>query len=291
MVKIAYIGKHFGEEPPLIGMGGAGGAGGIFFTGCNLKCVFCQNYQISQEGMGKDYSTEELAEEMLRLQADGAANIDLVTPTIWYKQIKKAIDLARGGGADGQGVLKIPIVWNSNGYEKVEILKEMEGYVDIYLPDFKYGLAEVGLKYSGVPEYPRVAKEAIKEMLRQLGNLQVGADSVGSDADGLATRGVLVRHMVLPGHTQNSKEALRILAEIADESGVPREEFYVSLMNQYYPLHKAADFPEINRTVTAEEFDDVFDELVRLGFENGFVQDEESRTILIPDFRKEEPFG
>jgi putative pyruvate formate lyase activating enzyme len=240
MVKIAYIGKHFGEEPPLTGadgvcaraQGGAGGAGGIFFTGCNLRCVFCQNHQISQGGMGKDYSTEELAEAMLRLQDEGAVNIDLVTPTIWYKQIKKAIDLARAGGAHGAGGLKIPIVWNSNGYEKVEILREMEGCVDIYLPDFKYGLPEVGLKYSGVSEYPRVAKEAIREMLRQVGNLQVGED-------GLATRGVLVRHMVLPQpssaggvprHMENSKKALQILAELADETRISRQDFYVSLI-------------------------------------------------------------
>ncbi|MFA5792670.1 MAG: radical SAM protein [Candidatus Gracilibacteria bacterium] len=279
-VKIAYIGKHFGEEPPLVGEACAGvpagagvraGAGGIFFTGCNLRCVFCQNYQISHEGMGKDCSILELAEEMLKLQADGALNIDLVTPTIWHKQIKKAVILAR---ADG---LTIPIVWNSNGYEKVALLKEMEGIVDIYLPDFKYGIDEIGLKYSGVPGYVAVAESAIREMLRQVGNLQI-------DEDGIARRGVLVRHLVLPGQTENSKEVLRRLESIDNQ-------LFISLMNQYSPLYGARDFPEINRTVTAEEFDEVFDELSRLGFENGFVQDGESSEFLIPDFRKDEPFG
>jgi len=272
-VKIAYIGKHFGEEPPFVGEAGAGvrsGAGGIFFSGCNLRCVFCQNHQISHEGMGKEYSVLELAEAMLSLQADGALNIDLVTPTIWHKQIKEAVILARAKG------LKIPIIWNSNGYEKAPLLKEMEGIVDIYLPDFKYAIDELGLKYSGVPGYSAVAESAICEMLRQVGNLVI-------DEDGIARRGVLVRHLVLPGHSENSKEVLRRLAKIDGR-------IFVSLMNQYYTLYCACDFPEINRTVTPEKFDEAFAELSRLGFENGFVQEEGSQTVFVPDFRKKEPF-
>lgn len=268
-VKIAYIGKHFGEEPPLTGSAD-GGAGGIFFSGCNLKCVFCQNHQISQGGMGEDYSVEEFARAMLDLQNQGAVNIDLVTPTIWHKQIKSAVLMAREQG------LKIPILWNSNCYEKVSLLKEMRGIVDIYLPDFKYGDAAVGLKYSGIPGYPEIAKPALEEMLSQVGNLQIGEN-------GIATRGVLVRHLVLPGQIENSKKVLQILHEIEPN-------LYVSLMNQYFPMHNAEKFPEINRVVTTEEFENVFAELVRLGFENGWVQDEDSREVFIPDFRKKEPF-
>lgn len=268
-VKIAYIGKHFGEEPPLCGSNNQG-AGGIFFTGCNLKCVFCQNHQISHAGMGKEYSIEEFANAMINLQENGALNIDLVTPTIWYKQIKEAVLVARTMG------LKIPIVWNSNGYEDVDLLKEMDGIVDIYLPDFKYGIDAIGLKYSGIPNYVDVAKIALKEMLRQVGNLFL-------DENGVAKSGVLVRHLVLPGHFKNSKEVLRILSEIDTR-------IFISLMNQYAPLYGARDFPEINRTLNLDEFEDVFDELSRLGFENGFVQEDGSSLIFVPDFSKKEPF-
>ncbi|MFA6528347.1 MAG: radical SAM protein [Candidatus Gracilibacteria bacterium] len=291
-VKISWFGKHFGEEPPFCGSSNQG-AGGIFFTGCNLRCVFCQNYQISQggvshsrnslydgarnasrpsaeEGIGRDYSVEELAEIMIKLQKDRAVNIDLVTPTIWFKQIKEAIRIARKNG------LKIPILWNSNAYEKAEMLCEMEGLVDIYLPDFKYGIDEVGLKYSGVANYSVVAIPVIKEMIRQVGNLQI-------DLEGVARRGVVVRHLVLPGNLENSLEAIRKLAEIDME-------LHVSLMNQYFPMHKAKNFPEVNRVLTKDEFDQVFKFLLKKGFQNGWVQDEESREVLIPDFTRENPF-
>jgi len=268
-IKISWFGKHFGEEPPFCG-DGTQGAGGIFFTGCNLRCVFCQNYQISQGGIGKEYSVEELAGIMLKLQKDGAINIDLVTPTIWFKQIKEAIKIVRNSG------LEIPILWNSNAYEKVEMLKEMEGFVDIYLPDFKYGIDEIGLKYSGVANYSIVASEAIKEMIRQVGNLQV-------DSDGIARRGVSVRHLVLPGNLENSFEAISKLSKI--DTGI-----FIGLMNQYSPMHKAQDFPEVNRVLTADEFDQVFKFLLKKGFQNGWVQDEESREVLIPNFMREDPW-
>ncbi|HAU39582.1 MAG: hypothetical protein UV80_C0007G0040 [Candidatus Peregrinibacteria bacterium GW2011_GWF2_43_17] len=254
-IKIAWVGKHFGEEPPFCP------AGGIFFTGCNLRCVFCQNFQISQGGIGREYSAEELAEIMLKLQADGSANIDLVTPTIWFKQIKEAIKIARDGG------LKTPVLWNSNAYEKVEILREMEGFVDIYLPDFKYGIDAVGLKYSGARNYSGVATAAIKEMVRQVG----------------VSDRIVVRHLVLPGNLENSFEALNKLAEISTD-------LHVSLMNQYSPLHNAANFPEINRVLTEDEFDNTFKFLIKKGFKNGWAQSAESRKILIPDFAKENPW-
>jgi len=257
-VKLAWYGKHLGEEPPLVP------AGGIFFSGCNLHCVFCQNYQISQENLGKFYSVEELADIVLQLQKDSAVNIDLVTPTIWYKQIKQALIIAKSRG------LVIPIVWNSNGYEDIKILKEMEGLVDIYLPDFKYSDDDLALKYSGVKNYTEVALNAVKEMLRQVGNFK-------------NNRGVIVRHMVLPNNLANSFGVLQKLAEIDLD-------LYISLMNQYFPMHNAKDFPELTHTVSEKEFKQVYEYLQELGFHNGWVQGEKSQNNLIPDFRKVEPF-
>ncbi len=273
-IKIAWQGKHFGEEPPLIP------AGGIFFTGCNLRCVFCQNWQISQENLGKFYSIEELVEIMLELQNAGAVNIDLVTPTIWYKQIKQALINAKSRG------LTIPIVWNSNGYEKVEILKEMAGLVDIYLPDFKYSNNDLALKYSGIKNYVEVATEAIKEMLGQVVPPQRDPDSRRETLkieSGVARKGVIVRHMVLPNNLANSFGVLQKLAEIGLS-------IHVSLMNQYFPLHNAKNFSELIRVVSEEEFKQVYEYLQELGFVNGWVQGEKSQENLIPDFNKINPF-
>jgi putative pyruvate formate lyase activating enzyme len=268
-VKIAWYGKHFGEEPPLVG-GKNQGAGGIFFSGCNLRCVFCQNWQISQAGLGKNYSVGELAEIMLKLENDGAVNIDLVTPTIWWKQIVKALKIAKSQG------LKIPIVWNSNAYEKVGVIKELDGLVDIYLPDFKYGDDVVGKKYSGIDNYSGVAGLSIKEMHRQLGNMKISED-------GLARRGVLVRHLVLPNNLENSFKALMTISEID-------KNLSVSLMRQYYPIHKAKQYPEINRPVKDKEFDKVFEYMIKLGLENGWVQEKNCEKVLIPNFTKIKPF-
>ena len=212
-VKISWFGKHFGEEPPLvypernrrgnerslprarreIGVypEPRRGAGTIFFTGCNLRCVYCQNYQISQGNIGKNYTIAELVKIMLDLQTQGALNIDLVTPTIWFRQLKQTITEAKKQG------LKIPIVWNTNAYDGAKIIKEMEGLVDIYLPDFKYGDDDLAFKYSGVKNYVKVAKESIKEMFRQVGNLELSED-------GVAKKGVIVRHLVLPDNLENS---------------------------------------------------------------------------------------
>ncbi|MFZ2189236.1 MAG: radical SAM protein [Candidatus Magasanikiibacteriota bacterium] len=289
MVKVAWFGIHTGEEPPLIP------AGGIFFTGCNLRCVFCQNYQISQENLGKFYSIEELANIMLDLQTQGAVNIDLVTPTIWWKQIKPAIILARERG------LTLSIVWNSNGFDSLEILQEMKGLVDIYLPDFKYSDDEIAFKYSGIKNYVETTKLAIKEMLDQVNYLQIengiatrparhasqprlSQPGTGEQVAGVAGRGLIVRHMVLPNNLANSFGVLQMLSEIDNK-------IHVSLMNQYFPMHHANEYPEINRIVSDVEFNQVYDYLQELGFTNGWVQGEKSQQFLIPDFRKEEPFN
>ncbi len=265
-VKIAWWGKHTGEEPPLVVADSDTlvGAGGIFFSGCNLHCAFCQNYQISQENLGKFFSIEELADIMLKLQDDDAINIDLVTPTIWYQQIKSAIILARSKG------LNIPIVWNSNGYEKLEVIKEMAGLVDIYLPDFKYSDDDLALKYSGIKNYSEIALSAIKEMYNQVGNFT-------------GKRGLIIRHMVLPNNLANSFGVLQKIVEID-------KNIHVSLMNQYFPMYKANNFSELMRVVSDDEFDQVYGYLQELGFTNGWVQGEKSQENLIPDFTKDKPF-
>ncbi|MDD4476925.1 MAG: radical SAM protein [Patescibacteria group bacterium] len=263
-VKIAWYGIHQGEEPPLIP------AGGIFFSGCDMHCVFCQNYQISQHGLGNFYSNEELADIMIKLQNDGAANIDLVTPTTWHKQIKQAILSAKEKG------LKIPIVWNGNGYEDLEIIKSMADLVDIYLPDFKYGKNELALKYSGAKNYFETATKVIKEMLRQVGYLKI--------VNGKAARGLIVRHLVLPNCLENSFEALKRLAEIDID-------IHISLMNQYLPTRQVNNFPELKEKVSQKDFQKIYDYLLGIGFHNGWTQGENSQENLTPDFTKSEPFG
>jgi putative pyruvate formate lyase activating enzyme len=267
-VKIAWYGKHFGEEPPLTGKKSEG-AGGIFFTGCHLHCVFCQNYQISQQNLGKDYSVKELAEIMLKLQNDNAVNIDLVTPTLYFAQIKEAVLEAKKRG------LKIPIVWNSNGFESVEMIKKLKGIVDIYLPDFKYGIEEIGYKYSKVKKYPQIAEKAIKEMFAQVGPLEI--------KNNIAVKGIIVRHMVLPNNLENSLKVLEILSPI-------KKNIHISLMSQYLPTFKAKNYPEINRKLSKKEWDKVCDKLYELKFTNGWIQDRESSKTLIPDFTKNNPF-
>lgn len=267
-MKISWWGKHFGEEPPLVL---DKGAGTIFFVGCNFRCVYCQNWQISQTAkLGKNYSVTDLTKIMLDLQDQGALNIDFVTPTIWFTQIKEAVTLAKEKG------LKIPIVWNTNGYDGPKILKEIEGIVDIYLPDFKYGDNELALKYSGIKNYIEITTESLKEMLRQVGNLQ-------TDENGVAKRGVIVRHMILPNNLENSYKVLDIIKKI--DSNI-----YLNLMSQYEPVYQSKDFPELNRTVSKKEFEKVFDYLTKLGFENGWVQELDSHSAFLPNFVKENPF-
>jgi putative pyruvate formate lyase activating enzyme len=269
--EIAWFGKHFGEEPPLVGSREQG-AGAIFFAGCNLKCVFCQNYEISQgKKKWKKYSVEELAQIMIGLQKQGAINIDLITPTIWFLQIKEAILIAKERG------LIIPVVWNSNGYENASLLKRMENCVDIYLPDFKYSLDEAAKKYSNGPNYSAIAKEAIKEMIRQKGNgLEI--------ENGISKKGIIVRHLVLPNNIENSLRALDILASLSNK-------IHLSLMSQYSPMYRAKDFPELLKPVAKQDFEKVKKYAFELGFENGWVQESESREVFSPDFSKPNPFG
>ncbi len=262
-VKIAWYGIHEGEEPPLLP------AGGIFFSGCNLHCVFCQNFQISQQGIGKIFSVLELANIMIELENKGANCIDLVTPTIWHAPIKEAIILAKSFG------LKIPIVWNSNGYEKLDIIKSLAGLIDIYLPDFKYSDDDLAFKYSGIKNYLEVATSAIKEMYMQVGNLQI--------KNTVAQKGIIIRHLVLPNNLPNSFGVLRAIANIDIK-------IHISLMNQYFPTHNSKQFSELAQIVTDVDFEKVCDLLVELGFKNGWIQGEKSTENLIPDFTKPEPF-
>jgi len=268
-VKIAWFGKHFGEEPPLTG-NKKQGAGTIFFSGCNLHCVFCQNYQISQQGIGRKCDIKDLAKIMLKLQKNGAINIDLVTPTIWWRQIIKAVIFAKKMG------LSVPIVWNSNGYEKLSIIKSMKGLVDIYLPDIKYGDNKISLKYSGVKDYTKVALACLKEMKFQVGSLKI--------KKGLATNGLLTRHLVLPNNLKNSFLALKMIYNL-DPS------INISLMSQYAPTNKADNFPEINTQLSKTEFSQVVEYCLKLGFKNGWYQKTKSQKIYIPNFNKTSPFN
>ncbi|RLF25597.1 MAG: hypothetical protein DRN01_06185, partial [Thermoplasmata archaeon] len=268
VVKIAWFGKYFWEEPALIG-NKEQGTGSIFFSGCNLHCVFCQNYQISQEGLGKFYSIEDLVNIILRLQKQGVVSIDLVTPTIWWQSIKQALILARKRG------LKVPVIWNSNAYEDVFALKKMEGLVDVYLPDFKYGDDKIAWHYSRARDYSSIAFKAIKEMFSQVGLLKIGKDSI-------AKKGLIVRHLVLPHNVENSMRVLDLLAKIS-------KDIHISLMSQYFPVYKAKEYPEINRRVTQEEFEKVLDYACSLGFRYGWFQ-EETDDSLFPDFQRKNPF-
>ncbi len=251
-------------------MVGNNGAGTIFFTGCNLKCVFCQNWQISHGDLGKDYSIEELANIMLKLQDENVANIDLVTPTPWRRQIKKAIILAKEKG------LKIPIAWNSNGYENVAAIRDMTGLIDIYLPDFKYADDKAAEKYSHAPNYMEVAEKAIREMYAQVGLLQI-------DKNGLAKKGLIIRHLILPENLSNTLDVLNKIAAID-------KNIHLSLMSQYYPIFDSAKFPEINRQVSNEEIKTAEIEKLALGLKNGWVQESDSGEVFLPDFGEEKPF-
>lgn len=231
-VEIGGYGPHFGEEPPLVGRGGSGT---IFFSHCNLGCVFCQNYDISRGRHGEKVSLEKLARMMLSLQARGCHNINLVTPSHYVPQIIAALAIAAARG------LRLPLVYNCGGYEEKATLEEIAGLIDIYMPDFKYADPEVGKRLSHVPDYPQVAKEAIKEMQRQVGDLQV-------DEEGIARRGLIIRHLVLPGGLAGTREVMEFIArEISPYA-------YINVMNQYYPAGEAYRYDPLNRRITSEEF-------------------------------------
>lgn len=228
--RVTSAGAHFGEEPVLVGMGGSGT---IFFQGCNLSCVFCQNYDISQLAGGVEVSARELSDLMLGLQQRSCSNVNLVTPTHVVPQAMEAIDLARGRG------LRLPIVYNCGGFESVEMLALLEGCVDIYMPDFKYASPEAALKYSDAENYPQVARQALAEMYRQVGPLEL-------EERGVAVRGVMVRHLVLPMDIAGSEQVIETIAEVAPGCGI-------NVMGQYRPCYRASEFPELLQPPPAGE--------------------------------------
>lgn len=262
-VKISLASLHYFEEPCI---SGKNGSGTVFFTNCNLSCVFCQNYKISQQEKGYEITIEELANIFLKQQENKAHNINLVTPTMYVPQIIEAIKIAKKNG------LNIPIVYNSNGYENIETIKLLNGYIDVYLPDLKYFDNEIGKKYSGINNYFKYASEAIKEMYFQVGLPKF-------NKDGIIEKGLIIRHLVLPNNIENSK---KVLSWIKDN--MPKE-IYVSLMAQYFPTYKAKDIPELNRKLTYEEFNEIKSYFDNLGFENGYFQElGEHEEEYVPDF-------
>ena len=250
-IKIALYSIHNFEEPCI---SGEKGSGTIFFSNCNMNCVFCQNYEISQFGRGKEITIEELANVMIKQQERNVQNINLVTPTSYALHIVEAIKIARKKG------LEIPIVYNTNGYESVETLKLLEGYVDIYLPDLKYYYDDLAKKYSKVDNYFEIATKAIQEMYRQVGTPVL-------DENGVMKKGLMIRHLILPNEVQNSKKVLKWIKENIDSN------VYVSIMTQYFPTYKAKEIPEIARKITKEEYEKVENYLYGLDLENGYIQE------------------
>lgn len=250
-VKIALYSTHNFEEPCI---SGEKGSGTVFFSNCNLNCIYCQNYEISQLGKGKEITIEELADIFLKQQAKDVENINLVTPTSYVPQIIEAIKIARKNG------LKLPIVYNTNSYENIETLKMLEGYVDIYLPDLKYADNQIAKKYSNIENYFEIATQAIKEMIRQVGRTQI-------DENEMMKKGVLIRHLVLPNNIENSKKVLKWIKE-----NLPKDTF-ISVMAQYFPTYKAKESEDLNRKLTSKEWQEIEDYIEELEFENGFVQE------------------
>lgn len=250
LAAVSSFNDHHGEEPPI---SGRRGSGTIFFTNCNLRCVFCQNYPISQLGNGREVSAEVLAEHMLALQERGCHNINWVTPSHVVPQAVEALWHAARGG------LSIPIVYNCGGYESVAALKLLDGIVDVYLPDIKYGTNEYAEKYSGAPGYFDHAKAAVLEMSRQVGALR-------RDRQGAAVRGLLVRHLVLPGDVSGSRAVFEFLSR-----EVPAET-YISLMSQYFPAHRALGMPPLDRPLTGEEYERALEWAEECGLTRGWIQ-------------------
>jgi putative pyruvate formate lyase activating enzyme len=264
---ISAVLPHHGEEPPL---SGERGAGTIFFASCNLRCSYCQNYQISHMPAGSPVSVNELADIMLNLQDIGCHNIEPVTPTPHLPGIMEALLIARQRG------LHLPLIYNCGGYERKEIISLLDGQVEIYLPDFKYGIAETGKNLSGVGDYPKQAVDSLKEMVRQVG------DALSLDQNGTAARGIVVRHLVLPGCVDNSIEALRMIREVSPF--IP-----LSIMSQYTPIAAVERHPLLYRRITKGEYEYVVNTALDMGFDEIYTQDVDDRT-LNPDFNSEAPF-
>lgn len=263
---LARAALHMWEEPCI---SGKEGSGAVFFSGCSLGCKFCQNGQISRGQTGKKVTADRLADIFLELQQQKANNINLVTAGHFLPQVAEAIEKSRNRG------LQIPVVYNSSGYEKSEMLKLLEGLVDIYLPDFKYMDPELAEKYSYARDYPEVAREALKEMVRQTGTPEF-------DRQGIMKKGVIVRHLLLPGHVKDSRRVLEYLFSTYGK------EIYISLMNQYTPMPAMKDDPRLSRKVTDREYQRLIDYGIQLGLENGFIQEgETAKESFIPEFNGE----
>ena len=254
-IKAARAALHHWEEPCI---SGTRGSGTVFFSGCTLKCCFCQNHTISQEGLGKEISDETLAQIFLRLQDSGAHNINLVTATQYLPSVLYALDSVKEK-------LFIPVVYNCGGYESPDTVKLLRDYVDIWLPDLKYNSSELSLRYSNAANYFETARKAILQMVTQTGRPQF--DSSGT----IMKKGVILRHMVLPGAKEDS---LRLLHWMKEE--LPEGMFYISLMSQYTPFYHSKDYPEINRRITSYEYNKVLEEAIRLGLDQGFMQEKSS---------------
>lgn len=265
-LKVARAALHFWEEPCI---SGDAGSGAVFFSGCPLHCVFCQNENIANGTVGKEISLERLVDIFLELQEKRANNINLVTPGHFVPQIVKALDQARKEG------LTLPVVYNTSSYETVDTIKMLEGYVDIYLPDFKYMSPVLSKKYSHAPDYAEVAKAAIAEMVRQTGK----AVFVNRDEDNLILRGTIVRHLTLPGCMEDSMQILKYLHETYGDM------IYISIMNQFTPLSNLEKYPELNRRITDEEYETLVDYAIEIGIENGFIQEgDTAEESFIPAF-------
>lgn len=264
-IMAARAALHFWEEPCL---SGTNGSGTVFFSGCNLRCIYCQNHTIAQGQTGKQISIERLSEIFLELQDKKAHNINLVTPTHFVPQIIKALQNAKDNG------LTIPVVYNTSGYEKVDTLKRLEGLIDIYLPDLKYHDTAFSSRYSKAPDYFMKAAAAIDEMLRQ-----TGRPVFTSGEDSLMLKGVIVRHLLLPGCESDSRYLLRFLHQTY------KNDIYVSIMNQYTPMPQAASVPALNRRISSAEYERIVDYAIRIGIENGFIQEGDTASeSFIPAF-------
>jgi len=262
-IKIAKVSLHQWEEPCI---SGTSGSGTVFFSNCNMRCVFCQNHTISHEGIGKTVSINHLSEIFLEQQKKGAYNINLVTPTHYVPQIIEALKLAKNKG------LKIPILYNSNAYENIDTIKALSGFIDVYLPDLKYYRNKYALRYSKSPNYFNVASEVITEMVSQVGTAKF-------DADGIIQKGVIIRHLMLPGLLFDSKKVIDFIYSTFDNS------VYISLMNQYTPMYKAANYPEINKALNPDHYDALIDYCINLGITNCFIQEGgTSSKAFVPDF-------
>ncbi|MCL5070982.1 MAG: radical SAM protein [Actinobacteria bacterium] len=271
ITKVSSAMVHHGEEPPI---SGDFGSGTIFFSHCNMRCVYCQNYQISQKPGGTDTNILKLAEIMIELQAKKCHNINLVSPTIWIPQILSAVSAARKKG------LSIPLVYNTGGYDNPKIIKSLKGTIDIYMPDMRYSSDLPAEKYSGIKNYVKNNRESVVEMYRQVGNLKI-------DRNGVANKGLLIRLLVMPDNISGTRETLDFIkSELSVE--VP-----LSIMAQYHPEYKASNFPELSRRINEDEYREVVNYAEKLGFENGWIQDFISLSkedLFIPDFNREKVF-